>query len=145
MWSKVNGNLPGVSLTTLTFSDGIVDYEPWKVGPKFALASRFIGVNGDKRDQFNRMYSSFIYLPESFRNDGACMIHEGASIPRRGKKCSLLIREFSVDGLFQYKVSCGNMRNMGYCICNKRKMSKPRNRSLTFQELRTQLHVVCWL
>ena len=87
-------------------------------------------------ESMKRMFLRFLFFSEFQINDGACIIHEGASILGRGKKCSSLIREFSVDGLFQYKVSCGNTRNMGYCICNKKKMSKSRNRSLTFQECR---------
>ena len=36
MWSIVGGNLPGIGLTTPTFSDGSTDYEPHLVGPAFS-------------------------------------------------------------------------------------------------------------
>ena len=45
MWSIVGGNLPGIGLTTPTFSDGWVDYEPWKLGPAFSRGVKKVSLN----------------------------------------------------------------------------------------------------
>ena len=37
MWSELSDSLPGVSLTTLLFSDGYIDLDPSLIGPKFSI------------------------------------------------------------------------------------------------------------
>ena len=69
MWSQINGNLPGVSVTTPTFSDGFIDVNPSLVGPQFSIFDQSIRLTRPKADHFNRCYSSFIYSPEKFRNE----------------------------------------------------------------------------
>ena len=59
MWSQVNGDLPGASVTTPTFSDGYIDVNP----------SQSIRLTRPKDGHFNRCYSSFIYSPENFHNE----------------------------------------------------------------------------
>ena len=68
MWREVNGNLLGISLTTLTFSDGFVDYKPWVMGPKFAIPDSIIKLSRPHDEHLNRCFSSFVYLPETFRS-----------------------------------------------------------------------------
>ena len=68
MWSEVNESLPGISLTTPMFADGYMDLNPSLTGPKFSLFDQPIPLTRPKDDWFNRCYSSFIYLPERFRN-----------------------------------------------------------------------------
>ena len=67
MWSMMNQSLPGIGLTTPTFSDGATDYEPWKIGPKFFLSPMPVQMPSYTKDPTHRLYSSFIYLPEQFR------------------------------------------------------------------------------
>ena len=67
LWSMVDETLPGVSLTTLTFPNGTVDYEPWKVGLKFLLLQMPRVLHSYIKDPMYRLYSSFIYLPKQFR------------------------------------------------------------------------------
>ena len=75
MWSRVNGNLPGVSVTTPTFSDGYIDVNLPLVGPQFSIFDQSIRLTRSKDEHFNRCYSSFIYSPEKFCNE----------IPRTGQ------------------------------------------------------------
>ena len=69
MWSQVNGNLHGVSVTTPTFSDGFIDVNPSLVGPQFSIFDQSIRLIRPKDDHFNRCYSSLIYSMEKFRNE----------------------------------------------------------------------------
>ena len=66
---NVNGNLPGVSVMTPTFSDGFIDVNPSLVGPQFSNFDQSIRLIRPKDDHFNRCYSSFIYSLEKFRNE----------------------------------------------------------------------------
>ena len=67
MWCVVNENLLGISLTTPSFSYGTIDYESWKIGPKFSLTPQLILVHTNVKDPLHRLYCGFIYLPKQFR------------------------------------------------------------------------------
>ena len=64
MWSIVGGNLPGIGLTMPTFSDGWVDYEPWKVGPAFSRGIKKVSLN--RFDPKHNNYTGFAYEPRVF-------------------------------------------------------------------------------
>ena len=68
MWSEVNENLPGISLTMPMFADGYVDLNPGLIGPKFSLFDQSFSVMRPRDDWLNRCYSSFVYVPDRFRN-----------------------------------------------------------------------------
>ena len=66
-WNEVNGVLPGISLTTPIFSDGYIDVNPSVIGPRFSLFEEYIPLTRPIDDWYNCYYSSFIYIPEKFR------------------------------------------------------------------------------
>ena len=66
MWTKLDDNLPGISLTTPTFSDGFIDYDPSLIRPKFSLFEESLLLTRPHDDWYNRCYSSFVYLPTKF-------------------------------------------------------------------------------
>ena len=68
MLSEVNESLPGISLTTPMFADGYMDLNPSLIGPKFLIFDKPISLTRPRDDWLNQCYSSFIYLPEIFRN-----------------------------------------------------------------------------
>ena len=65
MWSIIGGNLPGIGLTTPTFSDGSKDYEPHLMGPAFSRGKvkKVILNHADRR---HHNYTSFDYNPSAF-------------------------------------------------------------------------------
>ena len=65
MWSIVGGNLPGIGLTTPTFSDGWVDYQPWKIGPAFSRGVKEVCLNRSDLSH-NNNYTGFSYDPLVF-------------------------------------------------------------------------------
>ena len=67
MWTELNDNLLGISLTTPTFSDGFIDYDSSLIGPKFSLFEESLPLTRPCDDWYNRCYSSFVYLPTKFR------------------------------------------------------------------------------
>ena len=64
MWSIIGGNLPGIGLMTPTFSDGWVDYKPWKVGPAFSRGIKKVSLN--RFDLKHNNYTGFAYEPRIF-------------------------------------------------------------------------------
>ena len=77
----------------------------------------------------------FLFYSEFLMNDSACMIHEGYKIPGRGGKCSSLIREFSMNGEFQHRVTKGETSKLTRSIfLTSKNMVRLRNRTLTFRE-----------
>ena len=66
MWTELDDNLPGISLTTPMFSDGFIDYNPSLIGPKFSLFEESLQLTRPCDDWYNRCYSSFVYLPTKF-------------------------------------------------------------------------------
>ena len=65
MWSIVGGNLPGIGLTTPTFSDGSIDYEPHLVGPAFSRG-KVKKVILNRADRHHHNYTGFNYDPSAF-------------------------------------------------------------------------------
>ena len=65
MWSIVGGNLPGIGLTTPTFSDGSIDYEPHLVGPAFSR-TKVKKVILNRADRHHHNYTGFDYNPSAF-------------------------------------------------------------------------------
>ena len=61
MWSIVGRNLLGIGLTTPTFLDGWVDYEPWKLGPAFSRGVKRVSLN--RFDPKHNNYTGFAYHP----------------------------------------------------------------------------------
>ena len=68
MWSEVNENLPGISLTTPMFADGYINFNPRLIGLKFLLFDQSFSLTRLRDDWLNQCYSSFVYLPDRFRN-----------------------------------------------------------------------------
>ena len=66
-WSAIDEKVAGVSMTTLPFSDGTIDYRPLNYGPKFLLCELPFYLHSQISDFHNKHFSGFIYLPESFR------------------------------------------------------------------------------
>ena len=66
LWSIMNQGIVGISQMTPTFSDGVIDYDPSKVGPKWFLCSIPPFIHSYVHDPTYRLYSGFMYLPESF-------------------------------------------------------------------------------
>ena len=65
----MNRNLPGLSLTSPTFSDGAADYAPWRMAPTWFSCSLLTHVHSFCNDEYNKNYSGFTYLPKTFRMD----------------------------------------------------------------------------
>ena len=68
-WNSMNRNLPRLSLTSPTFSDGVADYAPWRMAPAWFSCSLPTYVHSFCNDEYNKNYSGFTYLPEAFRMD----------------------------------------------------------------------------
>ena len=85
-------------------------------------------------DIFNQLCKAFLFHSEYAINDSVCMIHEGAKIPGRGSKCSLLLREFAQNGQAQHKVTQGAVRLPP--MFGSKKISRSRNRTLNKREHR---------
>ena len=66
MWTELDENLQGISLTTPMFSDGFIDYNPSLIGPKFSSFEELLQLTRPRDDWYNRCYSSFVYLPTKF-------------------------------------------------------------------------------
>ena len=62
----MNQGIVGISQTTPYFSDGVVDYNLSKVGPKWFLCSVPPFMHSYAHDPTYRLYSGFVYSPESF-------------------------------------------------------------------------------
>ena len=65
MWLIVGGNLPGIGLTTPTFSDGSIDYEPHLIGPAFSRG-KVKKVILNRADRHHHNYTGFNYDPSAF-------------------------------------------------------------------------------
>ena len=69
-------------------------------------------------------------------SDGVCMIHEGQTLQGRASKCSSLLREFSTNGEFQYRVTQGEHGKSSYPMFGCRKIQRCKNRTLQMREYR---------
>ena len=61
----------------------------------------------ENKESLKNFYIAFLFYSECSINDEVCMIHEGLTLPGRASKCSSLLREFSINGEFQYRVTRG--------------------------------------
>ena len=68
LWSTLNGALLGVSLTTPVFSDGGVDYVPYKNCPSYALClPNSLNATCNVRDKDGHNFSGFNYEARTFK------------------------------------------------------------------------------
>ena len=68
MCSEVNESLPRISVTMPMFADGYIDLNPVLIGPKFFLFDQSFSLTRPRDDWLNWCYSSFVYIPDRFRN-----------------------------------------------------------------------------
>ena len=80
---------------------------------------------------------AFLFYSECSMSDGVCMIHEGLTLPGRASKCSSLLREFSANGKFQYRVTQGEHGKSSYPKFGCRKIQRCKNRTLQMREYRS--------
>ena len=67
LWSTLNESLPGISLTTPVYSDGGVDYVPYKNCPSYALSlPNSLNAMLMVKDEQHHNYTGFLYDAEVF-------------------------------------------------------------------------------
>ena len=67
LWSTLNESLPGISLTTPVYSDGGVDYVPYKNCPSYALSlPNSLNATLVVKDKQHHNYTGFLYDAEVF-------------------------------------------------------------------------------
>ena len=66
-WNAMNEKLVGISLMSPMFSDGVSDYRPSRMAPTWFCCPMPVYIHSVSSDMFNKNYSGFAYLPDTFR------------------------------------------------------------------------------
>ena len=76
-------------------------------------------------------YICIAFLFYSSISDGVCLVHEGSNLHGRASKCSSLLREFSTNGEFQYRVTRGEHGISAYSMFGCKKVQRCKKQNIT--------------